>query len=85
MFVRQDDSVPEQKKVVADDDSLLADQNSIVILSPDVKDKVTANRLTAKMKLINKQTRGLVRDLGPSWFAALESEFTKPYFQQVQL
>jgi len=43
------------------------------------------NRLTAKMKLIEKQTRGLVKDLGMSWFASLEPEFNKPYFQQVCL
>ena len=26
---------------------------------------------------------GLVTDIGPSWFKALEKEFSKPYFQQV--
>ena len=85
MFLHQDSSPPDQKKFVTDDTSELADQSSGIILSPEVKDKVTANRLAAKMKLTDKQTRGLVRDFGLSWFAALESEFTKPYFQQVQL
>jgi len=75
MLMHQDCSPPDQKKLATDD---------TVILSPEVKDKVIANRLTAKLKLTDKQTRGLVRDFGLSWFAALESEFTKPYFQQVQ-
>jgi len=83
MFAHQDNSLPDQKKAITDDTSIPADGSSSVILSPEVKDKVNSNRLIAKMKLIDKQTQGLVRDLGLSWFAALESEFTKPYFQQV--
>jgi len=75
MFMHQDGSPPDQKKLATDD---------TVILSPEVKDIVSANRLAAKLKLTDKQTRGLVRDFGLSWFAALESEFTKPYFQQVR-
>jgi len=85
MLIHQDNSLPDQKKVAKDDTSALADQSSSVILSPELKDKVTANRLAAKMKLTSSQTRGLVRDLGMTWFRALEPEFTKPYFQQVQL
>jgi len=84
MLIHQDDGLPDQKKVVTDDTGVTVDQSSNVVLSPEMKHKLTENRLVAKMKLANKQTRGLVRDLGMSWFAALEPEFTKPYFQQVQ-
>ena len=83
--MHQDDSPPDQKKIVTDDTGMLTDESTSVILSAELKDQVAANRLTAKMKLANKQTRGLVRDLGLSWFAALESEFSKPYFQQVHV
>jgi len=83
MFICKDDSCPIKKKIVADDTDVLAEPSCSVVLSPEVKGKVMANRLVAKMKLSDKQTRGLVRDLGLSWFVALEPEFTKPYFQQV--
>jgi len=83
LYVYQDSSLPDEKKVMRDDSSTLADQSTTGILSPELKDKVAANRLKAKMKLTNTQTRGLVRDLGMTWFKALEPEFTKPYFQQV--
>ena len=78
----QDSSLPVQK-VSTDEDDVLTDQSSNVVLSLELKEKVMENRLAAKMKLTNKQTRGLVRDLGMSWYAALEPEFAKPYFQQV--
>ena len=40
-------------------------------------------KLAAKIKLMGKRTNGLVVEMGESWFKALESEFTKPYFEQV--
>jgi len=82
-FICQDSSLPGQKKVAIDEANVLADQSSSVVLSPELKEKVMENRLIAKMKLTNKQTRGVVRDLGMSWYAALEPEFGKPYFQKV--
>ena len=45
--------------------------------------KIEENRLAAKSKLVSKQTFGLVSDIGPTWFKALEAEFNKPYFLQV--
>ena len=83
MLIHQDNHIPDQKKINADDTSALAEQSTSGILSPELNDKVMSNRLTAKMKLTSTQTRGLVRDLGVTWFAALEAEFTKPYFEQV--
>lgn len=83
LFTCQDNSLPDQKKVVAGEANVLAAQNSNVVFSPELKQKVTENRLAAMMKLTNKQTRGLVTNLGMSWYTALEPEFAKPYFQQV--
>ena len=41
------------------------------------------NRLVAKMKLEAKSTRGLVVEMGVSWYKAFEKEFSKEYFQKV--
>jgi len=82
LFICQDGSLLDQKKVATGEANVYADQ-SYTVFSPELKEKVLENKLIAKMKLTNKQTRGLVRDLGMSWYAALEPEFAKPYFQQV--
>lgn len=42
------------------------------------------NRLTAKLKLESKTTRGLVVNVGLSWYKAFEKEFSKEYFQKVR-
>ena len=83
MLLHQDNDLPHQKKVVVDETSPVTEQSASLILSPELKDKAMSNRLTAKMKLTSTQTRGLVEDLGVTWFTALEAEFAKPYFQQV--
>lgn len=46
-------------------------------------ERVENNRLVAKMKLEAKATRGLVVDMGASWYKAFEKEFSKEYFQKV--
>ena len=43
------------------------------------------NKLTAKMKLVEKSTLGVVVNMGPTWFKALEKEFSKPYFIEVEI
>uniref|UniRef100_A0A0B7BAH3 Uracil-DNA glycosylase n=2 Tax=Arion vulgaris TaxID=1028688 RepID=A0A0B7BAH3_9EUPU len=35
------------------------------------------------MKLLSSKTNGLVVNIGPSWFTALEQEFSKEYFSQL--
>jgi hypothetical protein len=35
------------------------------------------------MKLEGKATRGLVVDMGVTWYKAFEKEFSKDYFQKV--
>ena len=49
------------------------------------KEKAEQNRLNAKMLLTRKQTFGLVTAMGLSWFSALETEFSKPYFLKVSV
>jgi hypothetical protein len=48
-----------------------------------VAERVENNRIAAKMKLEAKTTRGLVVDMGVSWYKAFEKEFSKEYFQKV--
>jgi len=50
-----------------------------------VAERIEQNRLSAKMKLEGKATRGLVVDMGVSWYKALEKEFSKEYFLKVKL
>ncbi len=54
-------------------------------LSPADKKNIEDKRVTAKLKLLSSQSEGLVTNIGPTWFRALEPEFAKPYFQQVHV
>lgn len=47
--------------------------------------KIEENRLIAKMKITSMKTRGLVVKVHPSWYKAMEPEFTKPYFSDVSV
>ncbi|XP_064630237.1 uracil-DNA glycosylase-like isoform X2 [Lineus longissimus] len=49
-------------------------------LSPDQRLKIEQNRLSAKMIKASRASHGLLTNIGPSWFKALEPEFSKPYF-----
>ncbi|CAF0718267.1 unnamed protein product [Adineta steineri] len=46
-------------------------------------ERIENNRISAKMKLEAKTTRGLVIDMGTSWYKAFEKEFSKDYFQKL--
>ncbi|CAF0997593.1 unnamed protein product [Adineta ricciae] len=46
-------------------------------------ERIENNRIGAKMKLEAKATRGLVVDMGISWYKAFEKEFSKEYFQKL--
>ena len=48
-----------------------------------VAERIENNRIAAKMKLEAKTTRGLVVDMGVSWYKAFEKEFSKDYFQKL--
>ena len=57
--------------------------HQVAPLSPEQKSDIEQKRLNAKLKLIERQTSGVVVNIGPSWLKALEAEFSKPYFQKV--
>jgi uracil-DNA glycosylase len=50
------------------------------VIDQQQKGRMEENRLRAKMTLVKTHTHGLVAEVGPSWFTALEPEFSKPYF-----
>nr|XP_022337906.1 uncharacterized protein LOC111133661 [Crassostrea virginica] len=52
-------------------------------LSPEQKTKIEENKLAARMRLAAKTSNSLLVDVGPSWFKALESEFSKQYFNDL--
>lgn len=52
-------------------------------LSPEQKDRINKKKAEAMAKLKEKQTNGLVTNVGESWFKVLAEEFSKPYFVQV--
>lgn len=54
-------------------------------LSPEQKQRMEENRICAKTKLLKSKTHGICTNVGLSWMKALEPEFTKQYFIQVQL
>lgn len=69
---------PPNKKTKLDNDN--KDQ-----LTPEQQQRIDANCLVAKIKRTNKITPALHGNIGPSWFQALENEFSKPYFVKVEL
>lgn len=52
-------------------------------LSQTDQQRMEQNKLSAKLKLLGNKTNGLVVNFGPSWFKALEPEFSKEYFLKV--
>lgn len=61
------------------------DEDNNATISPEQKQRMQESRVNAKMLLVQKQSSGLITNMGPSWFAALEAEFSKPYFLKVIL
>ncbi len=45
--------------------------------------EIEKKRCEAKLKLLFKQTNGLINNFGISWLKVLEPEFSKPYFLKV--
>ncbi|XP_068217448.1 uracil-DNA glycosylase-like [Palaemon carinicauda] len=52
-------------------------------MSPDQKKRMSGNKLKAEIKLQSKRTPALDSNIGPSWYAALKQEFSKPYFEEL--
>jgi hypothetical protein len=60
------------------------EDNSLSISGGQQKDRKSANRTSSQIEIhIRKLTGALHSTIGPSWFAALENEFSKPYFVQL--
>lgn len=52
-------------------------------LSPEQKQRMEQNRLKALAKLHQKSSHSLLVGFGDSWRKALETEFSKPYFEKL--
>ena len=76
---------PSKKPRVESPVSAEDNHHQVAPLSPEQKSDIEQKRLNAKLKLIERQTSGVVVNIGPSWMKALEAEFSKPYFQKVGL
>ncbi|CAF1487692.1 unnamed protein product [Rotaria sordida] len=58
--------------------------NSIIIPSTiEEKESIEDNLLLEKMKFESQRTRGLVVNMGLSWYKTFEKEFSKEYFQKL--
>lgn len=69
---------PKQQKVFH-----LEDHSNFDPVPLDQKQSIEDKKLLAKIRLQSKKTPALSANIGPSWFKALESEFTKEYFQKL--
>ncbi|XP_042872292.1 uracil-DNA glycosylase-like [Penaeus japonicus] len=52
-------------------------------LSPEQKERMQKNKLKAEIKQASRKFVALHENIGPSWFTALKSEFSKPYFEKL--
>lgn len=68
------DKTPPQKK------AKLTETDDQVELSPAQRKQIETNQWSAKIKRTLKVAPALHSNIGMSWFQALESEFSKPYF-----
>ncbi|CAF3999492.1 unnamed protein product [Rotaria sp. Silwood2] len=64
--------------------SSVSKSNSIIISTKTKeKESIKDNLLLEKMKLETQRTRGLVVNMGLSWYKIFEKEFSKEYFQKL--
>ncbi|ROT63712.1 Uracil-DNA glycosylase [Penaeus vannamei] len=54
-------------------------------LSPEQKDRMQKNKLKAEIKQTSRKFGALHENIGTSWFSALKTEFSKPYFEKLSL
>jgi len=54
-----------------------------LLMSPEQKDRMDKNKVEAKRKRVSSQLPLVSSSMGVSWFKALEKEFEKPYFKQL--
>ena len=77
------DETPEKKRKQVDEEhESTPDNNSC--LSPEQKKRMLSSKIVAKIKVTSKSFPfALHSNIGPTWFSALENEFSKPYFQKL--
>ncbi|CAF4607548.1 unnamed protein product [Rotaria sp. Silwood1] len=76
----QHEAIKEQAKTV----SSISKSNSIIILpKTEENESIENNLLLEKMKLETQRTRGLVVNMGLSWYKTFEKEFSKEYFKKL--
>lgn len=57
--------------------------DSNTCLSPEQKDRMQKNKLKAEIKQTSRKFGALHENIGTSWFSALKTEFSKPYFEKL--
>jgi hypothetical protein len=76
-------TTPEKPTTSCDNQENILDTQNSSPLTPDEKKIISHNQISAKIKMVAKQTHGLVTNIGSTWFEALEPQFSKPYFATV--
>jgi hypothetical protein len=56
------------------------EEESTILLSPEQRERMAANQLSARITRLARQLPLISQTIGPTWFQALEAEFRKPYF-----
>ena len=54
-----------------------------LMLSPEQKERINTNKTRAKLLLMSKKFDIIPTSMGSSWFEALEAEFNKPFFTEL--
>ncbi|XP_042208083.1 uracil-DNA glycosylase-like isoform X3 [Homarus americanus] len=52
-------------------------------LTPEQKQRMMQNKIRAEIKKQCKKTPGLHENIGHSWYLALKSQFSQPYFEKL--
>ncbi len=77
---------PKKRKISEGGDATEASiqESAPSCLSPDQKNRMLSNKLTAQIKVASKKMPFVLNEnIGPSWFSALQTEFEKPYFAKL--
>ncbi|CAG5134945.1 unnamed protein product [Candidula unifasciata] len=74
---------PIKRSKTIEKDSDVKDLDTASKMLNSEQDRIEQNKIAAKLKLLKSKTNGLVVNIGPSWFTALEAEFSKEYFSKL--
>nr|XP_053634004.1 uracil-DNA glycosylase-like isoform X1 [Cherax quadricarinatus] len=59
------------------------DQDTQLSLTPEQRQRMNQNKLKAEIKRQSRTTPALHENIGTSWFLALKSQFSMPYFEKL--